>query len=332
MIDCVVDVSHHQGTVDFGAVRGDGIRGVMIKASEGTNYIDSKYKSYHSAAQQAGLLCGAYHFGRHGDGVAQADHFLHATDPHDKTLLALDLEWVMAGNVQGDPMTLNQAERFVERLRHVTGRWPGVYTSSAFLNQYQYTQSPTLQRCWLWVAEYSTAATPKIPHIWNDWALWQYTETGTVKGISTKADRSRFNGSEDQLRNFWNGTTPPFPLMLCSELMMKMPVIERLFDRCAQCTAPFLCLPPAPEVTLKPWSIPPTWCSAQRYGPGEGVRILVDRMPGGAYGTLTMAFVSRLKRALGENFHVTAPYRERPFTTTRLDEDRFVHVEFRRQS
>ncbi len=30
MIDCVVDVSHHQGTVDFGKVRGDGIRGVMI--------------------------------------------------------------------------------------------------------------------------------------------------------------------------------------------------------------------------------------------------------------------------------------------------------------
>jgi len=106
MIDCVVDVSHHQGAVDFGAVRGDGIRATMLKASEGINYVDNKYKSNHSAAETAGLLCGAYHFGRHGDGVAQANHFLHATDPHDKTLLVLDLEWVMDGNLQGDPMTL----------------------------------------------------------------------------------------------------------------------------------------------------------------------------------------------------------------------------------
>lgn len=59
-----VDISNHNGAIDFGRVSRDGISFVIIKASEGQQYRDPAFASYYREARRAGLKVGAYHFFR----------------------------------------------------------------------------------------------------------------------------------------------------------------------------------------------------------------------------------------------------------------------------
>jgi len=75
-INVVIDLSHHQETVDFSKIAASGIVGVIHKAMQGGTFKDSKYAERRRPALDAGLLWGAYHFGDASDPVAQADAFL----------------------------------------------------------------------------------------------------------------------------------------------------------------------------------------------------------------------------------------------------------------
>src|SRR6266516_1877387 len=74
----MLDLSNHQGPVDFKRVQQSGQRLVYLKCSEGTSYTDPLFAGYRSHAQAAGLLTGAYHFARphRNSAAAEAKHFL----------------------------------------------------------------------------------------------------------------------------------------------------------------------------------------------------------------------------------------------------------------
>ena len=61
-LNAVVDVSHWDRDVDFQAVAGSGVLGIMQKATQGQLDIDPTYAGNRIKATQAGLLWGAYHF------------------------------------------------------------------------------------------------------------------------------------------------------------------------------------------------------------------------------------------------------------------------------
>jgi lysozyme len=75
-INVVVDLSHHNSEVDLGQAKAGGIVGVILKATQGTGFVDPMYQENRAKAQPVGLLCGAYHYAVGADGVEQADHFL----------------------------------------------------------------------------------------------------------------------------------------------------------------------------------------------------------------------------------------------------------------
>src|SRR5262245_62022728 len=108
LLNVVIDLSHHNTVSSFASVKDDGIVGVIHKATEGSTIVDNEYRMRRTAALNAGLLWGAYHFGRNGDGAAQAQHFLDTVNPQPGDLLVLDFE-----QAPGDQMTLAQAEQFV---------------------------------------------------------------------------------------------------------------------------------------------------------------------------------------------------------------------------
>ncbi len=200
MLDIVIDLSHYNNngvvTIDFGAVAGAGIAGVIHKATQGTSTKDPAYAARQPAAQAANLLWGAYHFGSAADGTQQADFFLSVVQPTPSDLLVLDLEATYdSQGQQAASMSLAQAEAFVTRVNQQTGRWPALYAGSYLKSLLGTSTSSTLARCWLWVAEYTSAPTPTLPPGWPTWTLWQYTESGTVPGISGAVDRDRFNGT-----------------------------------------------------------------------------------------------------------------------------------------
>ena len=213
-LDAVIDISAHSTVSDFRLVRASNILAVIHKASEGDFFADPKCAERRPQAEAAGLLWGAYHFGK-GDssGAEQAAFFLDSSRPGPKTLLALDIE-----PNEGDPsnsMTLEQAEEFVQAVASATGRLPLIYVHQTWANGgMRITPSSILGRCGLWIVDYHEA--PTIPRAWakSGWRLWQYASdeyagrrargrNRTIQGVN-RFDRNLFNGDVAALHRFWN--------------------------------------------------------------------------------------------------------------------------------
>jgi lysozyme len=219
-LDVVFDISHHQkGVMDFEKAKTEaGMLGVFHKATEGIVGgpvpADAYYSSRKTQAKAAGLLWGAYHFGRQGNAAAQADYFIDIIGLNGDVLPVLDLEQRTDPHNPRVPlpsMLLEDAATFINRFKEKTGKYPGLYGGS-LLKQYMISgnagQTEVLRQCWLWLAEYGSHAV--LPHGWDKWTFWQYSDGNTptpnipapVPGIGP-VDREYFNGNPDELSAFW---------------------------------------------------------------------------------------------------------------------------------
>jgi lysozyme len=199
-LNVVIDLSHYNTVTSFSDVKLGGVVGVIHKATQGTNWTDSTYAIRKQQAQAAGLWWGAYHFGTNSDGAAQAQYFLSVVKPGPNDLVALDFE----ENPQSQ-MTIAQAEQFVTEVFNQTGRFPGFYSDALAGRLLGSSPNPVLANCWFWRAQYG-ASSPSVPPTWSTWTMWQYTSSGPVSGISAPCDRDTFNGSMEELSQFWGYT------------------------------------------------------------------------------------------------------------------------------
>lgn len=201
-INSVIDLSHHNGSVNLVQAAADGIVGVIHKATQGARFNDPAYATNKQKAADAGLLWGAYHFGDGTDAIAQADHFLDIVKPDDQTLIVLDFE----ENTAGASMTLEGARTFVNRVNDQVGRFPGLYGGSFLKHLLGQNLDPVLAGCWFWLAQYTD--TPIVPKNWPSWTMWQYTDGNNgptpheVQGVGP-CDRDQFNGNLQELQALW---------------------------------------------------------------------------------------------------------------------------------
>ncbi|HXT16559.1 MAG TPA: GH25 family lysozyme [Gemmatimonadaceae bacterium] len=193
-----VDVSHRNLTIDWTKVKRAGISFAMVKATEGTDWIDPTFTINVSGARDAGIVVGVYHFYRHdADPALQATSFLKATGhPQPGDLLpALDVE--APGDGAG-PITYSTANvvrrigEFVDAVEAALSVAPMIYTYPSAWKEITGNADAFASKCPLWIASYADA--PTIPGGWHQQALWQYTDKGTVNGISTIVDRDRTAG------------------------------------------------------------------------------------------------------------------------------------------
>src|SRR4051812_28568512 len=124
----VVNLSHYDlMRVDFEAMKREGVVGVIHEATYPPSVRDASYGPRQTAATRAGLLWGAYHFGNASDPLRQAEHFLNTVAASwrgpgmqpNGVLLVLDFE--KNGHYPGGSMRVDQAARFVERIKQRTG-------------------------------------------------------------------------------------------------------------------------------------------------------------------------------------------------------------------
>src|SRR5579863_6264399 len=106
VFDGVIDVSHHNGAIDWPAVAGAGIILAFIKATQGTGFVDPAFARNRGAAAKAGVLIVPYHFIDTADADAQAAHFLDVTDLAAGDAAMLDWESAAPAGVVA---TLGQA-------------------------------------------------------------------------------------------------------------------------------------------------------------------------------------------------------------------------------
>lgn len=177
-----IDVSSHQGEIDWAQVAGDGVVFAYVKATEGSGFVDSSFRRNWDGARAAGITPGAYHyFTLCSPGAQQAEDFLAAAPPDDSALPpALDLEF--DGACEERPEAAHaQAEidAFTTAVEREWGRRLVIYSSVEWRDHYGLPVAGP-RPDWLFSAD----GRPEQ----EDWAVWQLRFDGTVAGIAGDVD------------------------------------------------------------------------------------------------------------------------------------------------
>jgi lysozyme len=191
-----IDVSRHNGLVNWTKVKQSGQYFAFAKASEGLTWKDPKFADNLQRARDAALPIGAYHFYRPSlSGQEQARNFLDAYAPQAGDLLPVcDLEDFDGG----DPREfVNEVRGWVDTVSGaIGGDKPIIYTSASFWrkigNPDDFRDHP------LWVAHYGVSA-PALPRPWTAWTVWQHSDSGVVSGVTGNCDVNWFAGAADEL-------------------------------------------------------------------------------------------------------------------------------------
>lgn len=187
-----IDVSHHQGIIDWERLRNARINGrplrfVMVKATEGTTLIDENLNENFYRVRENNLVRGAYHY------------FKPGSDAHQQALFYLKQVHLQEGDL---PPILDVEERGNKSLRdfqqdvlawlrlaeEAYGTPPIIYTGYKF--KLDYLGNKAFDRYPLWIAHYYE----KKLRYTGPWAFWQYTDCGRADGIRGTVDFNLFNG------------------------------------------------------------------------------------------------------------------------------------------
>jgi GH25 family lysozyme M1 (1,4-beta-N-acetylmuramidase) len=197
-----MDVSSHQGEVDWAKSWSDGARFAYVKATEGVEYENPKFAQQYNGAYDVGMIRGAYHFALpdRSDGATQANFFVDhggAWSADGRTLPgALDLEYNPYGDTcYGLDMAAMTAwvKGFNDQMLARTGRFPTIYTSTSWWNRCVGGSVHFGDTNPLWVAQYNDTL-DALPVGWEFQTIWQWQAAGTFPG-----DQNLFNGNPDQL-------------------------------------------------------------------------------------------------------------------------------------
>ncbi|ROQ59281.1 GH25 family lysozyme M1 (1,4-beta-N-acetylmuramidase) [Streptomyces sp. 840.1] len=205
-----MDVSSYQGSINWTSVRGAGIEFAWMKATEGTTYKDPTFSTNYLGAYNAGVIRGAYHYGRPdvSGGAAQANFFADNGGAWSRDNLTLPGVLDIEGTCYGKTPAAMQSWilDFYNTYKARTGRDVVIYTSPSWWNSCTGGWSGMSARSPLWVAHWTSAGSPSIPTGFPFWTVWQYTSTGSVSGISGNVDRDRFSGDRSRLLALANNT------------------------------------------------------------------------------------------------------------------------------
>ena len=182
-----IDVSHHQGAIDWQQVAASGVAFAFIKASEGRDFRDRRFAENWEEARRAGVPRGAYHFFTFcSPGEAQARHFLDVVAPQDDALPpAADVEFVGNCTSFGDLAKVREElETFVSIVEQVWGRRPILYLTPDSLLRVIGDALPAYP---VWIRSVFTESPLDT---YRNWVIWQFSDNSRVPGIAGPVDRN----------------------------------------------------------------------------------------------------------------------------------------------
>lgn len=218
----VVDEASWQDGIDNTTLDCDA---VIVKATQGTGYINPICDSLYQAAKSAGKLLGVYHYASGGNATAEADFFLDNIQGYiGEAMLVLD--WEAGENAQwGNP---NWCKEFCDRVYARTGINPVVYVQNSAVDQVA-----NLTDNGLWIAQYAdNNPMGWVDSPWNtitvNHIMHQYTSTGRIYGWSGNLDLSLFFGDENAWKAYAGATgqSVPAPQLQAQVQTYEQPVAQ----------------------------------------------------------------------------------------------------------
>lgn len=181
-----IDVSHHQGTIDWDKVKSQ-IDYAILSVGYGDNITSQDDKQFHRNAKECtrlGIPFGVYIYSYAASisqAKSEADHVLRLIKGYKLDYpIYYDLEDAGTTGKCSNKLIADMAEVFCNAIEK-TGYWAGIYANTSW-----FTNKLTDARFnkWVkWVAQYNTTCTYRGKH-----DMWQYASDGRVNGISGNVD------------------------------------------------------------------------------------------------------------------------------------------------
>ena len=189
-----VDISRHQGEIDWYQLKAHEVKFAFMKASEGEKLQDIQFENNWSMAKEVGIARGAYHFYRPNlDWKIQARNFISNVELEKGDLPpVLDIELIHNSDQK---YLLTEIKKWLEVVEKHYGVKPIVYTYENYYNRFLLDEFRGYN---LWIAKYNYNS-PQLED-GAHWEFWQYSESGELKGIDEKVDLNCFYGTKEQFR------------------------------------------------------------------------------------------------------------------------------------
>lgn len=181
-----IDVSKHQGKIDWKKVKASGVQFAILRAGYGrdTSQKDACFESNYKGCTANGIPCGVYWYS-------------YAMTPEDarkeakaclEVIKGKQLEYPVYFDIEekkqlalGKEACTEIAKAFLEAVESA-GYWVGIYSSKSHLESY--ISEDVRARYAVWVAHYGVKKTSYKGQL----GMWQKSSTGKVDGISGDVD------------------------------------------------------------------------------------------------------------------------------------------------
>lgn len=210
-----IDVSSHND-YPFNAITEAGYRTsdfVIVKATQGTSYINPYCDKAVQRCINDGKLWGFYHYASGGNPESEAEYFYNQTKNYTgKGIPALDWESIQ-NRAWGNT---TWCKRFVDRYYQLTKVYPLIYIQASSINQ----AANCSDKCGLWVASYQSKLTWNL-YPWQTYTVWQYTSS------NGKLDKNKANLTKEAWLKIAQGNRNASDKTDNSELDKALEVIAR---------------------------------------------------------------------------------------------------------
>lgn len=178
-----IDISHHQGDIDFNSLKGN-IDFAMVRTSYGSFYEDKKYKQNIKGLERINVPYGFYHFS-YATSVEsakkEAEGFINIIKKYNPTYpIVIDIEWSnRTENVKAD--TLISITDTICSMIEKAGYYAMIYANLDYFNNK--LNDSRLDKYDKWLAEWKSNPTYK-----KSFGIWQYSSKGQIPGIKGNVD------------------------------------------------------------------------------------------------------------------------------------------------
>ena len=206
-----IDIASYQAGIDLAAVPADF---VIVKATQGTGYVNPYCDEHYHAAKAAGRLVGVYHYAGGNGAEAEAEFFVNNIRGYlGEALLVLD--WEAAENSAFG--SVDYAKAFLDHVFALTGVKPLIYMSASVVTGCDWS-AVAAGDYGLWVAGYyngynAMSYNPDAPMqniaYWGCASMYQYTSSGQLPNYSGSLDLDVFYGDESAWRAYAGAAQAP---------------------------------------------------------------------------------------------------------------------------
>ncbi len=188
-----IDVSKYQGKIDWQAVKEDGVEYAFIRLGlrgyeSGKIVADEYYKQNMRGANDAGVKAGVYFFTQaitEEEAIEEAEFVIENLADYDVPYpVVMDVEMITSGDGRANNLSMEERTKiciaFCETIKNA-GYTPMIYGNiKCFVKMLDMTQLENYEKWYAFYDDYMY-----FPY---DVSVWQYSESGSVKGIKGDVD------------------------------------------------------------------------------------------------------------------------------------------------